>query len=559
MRELLEFFGKSRWRSIALVAVAIIGGGLWTLKSNIIYVPRFIESIKDPISPPKEVVWDRAEPADRSVDSRPNIVLIMVDDLGFNGLSYVPKGQDKGLHVGGLVDTPNINSIAYEGLNFDQAYTASGTCAPSRAGLMTGRYPTRSGFEFTPGPAMAIGLLARENTEKGRTANARVYKHPGIEIPHHNELGLPISAPIFPERLKSVGYRTLMIGKWHLGAGEGMKPHERGFDEYIGFMPGQALYAMPNDKSVVRAKLKFDPFDKVFRAVGTFALRDEEEDRFRPGKYMTDYFSDEAVKVIDANKDRPFFLFLSYNAPHTPLQALKTDYDALDHIEDHRMRVYAAMIKAVDRGVGQVLDKLEAEGLSDNTIVIFTSDNGGSQNVSLPDLNAPLRGYKGSFFEGGVRVPFFMKWPQEIPAGTTDIRPVAQMDLFPTLANVTGFDLPENIPLDGRDLLDESTPRDELFWRNGDFRTYRKGDWKLHWMGQTDKVWLFNLATDPFERANVADTHPDKLSAMMAALRMLDEEQADPLWPRRIEIPLSLDHGKEHKLLEQDEYIYFSN
>lgn len=542
---------------IGLLVVGFLG--IKFVQKNAIYLPRLIASIKDPISPPKHVLWESSHLPEDVSSEKPNIVLIMVDDLGYNVLSFEREFEGHVSRGRGLVPTPHIDSIGYGGINFAQAYSAAATCAPSRAGLLTGRYPTRFGFEFTPGPSMAAKILHKDYTVKGRSFNPALYTYPKGEIPHHKALGLPKDETTFPQLLQGAGYRTLMVGKWHLGAIEEMQPHNRGFDEFVGFMPGQAHYLKSGDPNLVDAKLDYDVFDHVFRATGTFSVRDEQGDHFEPSEYMTDYFSNEAVKAIEANKNRPFFLFLSYNAPHTPLQALKIDYDALDHIEDHRTRVYAAMVKAVDRGVGEVLDKLEQEGLSENTLVIFTSDNGGSPNVGIPSINEPLRGWKATLFEGGVRVPLFMKWPDTIEPGTKMDKPIAQLDLFATIADASGFKTPSDIILDSQSLLQEDTYQDTLFWKNGTYRAYRKGDWKLHWVEKYDKIWMFNLKNDPTERLNLAASEPEKFAEMMADMVRLDEEQAKPAWPIQVEAPIAIDLTKENELKDRDDFIIFSN
>ncbi len=549
-----------RWKTLSLltVGVLIVGFlivGVWAFQTYWLYIPRLIDNIKHPISPARNVVWEEAPAAIRARDPRPNIVLIVADDLGFNGLSYRAdpiSSEDFG-------STPHIDSIAQSGIAFGQAYSASGTSAPSRAGLMTGRYPTRSGFEFTPGPSIVFGMLTNEYFVEGRSFNPEHYSYPSGTIPDHNSLGMPADVLMLPEVSQQEGYRTLMIGKWHLGGAAGMRPDARGFDEFVGFMPGFALYSQPEDPNMVEAELEFDVMDRMFRAVGNFAVVDEEGHRFRPSEYMTDYLTAEALKAVEANRAPPFFLYLAYNAPHTPLTALQSDYDALGEIEGHRERVYAAMIRSLDRGVGAILEKLEERGLEENTIVLFTTDNGGDGNAGLPRVNIPLRGYKASFFEGGVRVPFFMKWPSAIPAAQVHAGSVTQMDIFPTLTQAADASLPESLELDGQDLLSDHHGPREIFWRNGQYRAYRKNDWKLQWLEKSQRIWLFDLANDPFERNDLAAAMPHKVEDLMADLRQIDQEQLLSAWLPQLEIPLSVDKTLEEPLQEDDEYIVFTN
>ena len=215
------------------------------------------------------------------------------------------------------------------------------------------------------------------------------------------------------------------------------------------------LYLPKDDPSVVNSKQDFDPIDRFLWRALKYAASFNGGDAFEPSGYLTDYYTDEAIKAIEANRNRPFFLYLAHWAPHTPLQATRADYDALSHIENHRLRVYAAMIRALDREVGRVLDALEANGLEDNTLVLFTSDNGGAHYIGLPEVNVPFRGWKISFFEGGIHVPYFAKWPARIAPGTTYDAPVHHFDLFPTAVAAAGAKLPTDREMDGVDLLVE--------------------------------------------------------------------------------------------------------
>jgi arylsulfatase A-like enzyme len=257
MTETVSKSRYSRKRVVVILAVitTLLAAGTWLAINYAIYIPRMIANYKDPIADSKAVVWESGSTPQRlsGEDKRPNIVLIMVDDLGFNGLSYRPPSQETTPRMGGLVDTPNINSIAETGINFDQAYTASGTCAPSRAGLMTGRFPTRSGFEFIPGPAIAARIMEYGYTVDGRSFNPVRHSAPDGTIADHKALGMPLGETLWPELLQQAGYRTLMLGKWHLGATPELQPHNRGFHEFVGFMPGQAHFFMAGDPKMVEA------------------------------------------------------------------------------------------------------------------------------------------------------------------------------------------------------------------------------------------------------------------------------------------------------------------
>ena len=283
------------------------------------------------------------------------------------------------------------------------------------------------------------------------------------------------------------------------------------------------------------------------------------------GGYLTDYFSDSAVQVIAANRHRPFFLYLAHWAPHTPLQATKADYAAVAHLETHRERVYAAMILALDRGVGRVMAALKANGLDDNTLVIFSSDNGGADYIGLPNINAPLRGWKQTLFEGGIRVPFLARWPGRIPAGSVFDQPVHHFDVFATAAEAAGAALPTDRTIDGVNLLPflsgqrSDAPHKALFWRSGASQTAMVDGWKLNISDPPGKAWLFDMGNDPTERHNLAEQYPDKVEKLMAALEAHNAEQAPPAWEALIANPVNIDKDLSQPDAEDDEYVYWSN
>ena len=285
----------------------------------------------------------------------------------------------------------------------------------------------------------------------------------------------------------------------------------------------------------------------------------------RPAGYLTDYYTDEAVKVIEANKDRPFFLYLAHWAPHTPLQATREDYDALSHIEDHKLRVYAAMIRALDRGVGRVLEALERNGLEDDTLVIFTSDNGGAHYIGVPEVNRPYRGWKITFFEGGIRVPYFVKWPRRVPAGTMRSEMVHHFDIYATAAAAAGVAMPSDREMDGVDLVPfargEATgvPHRTLFWRTGHYQAARVDQWKLQVNDRIDRPWLFDLAADPTEQTNIARLQPKMAKALQELLDDHNAEQATSSWPSRIEMAVNIDKTLLDPDEQDDAYIYWPN
>ena len=500
------------------------------------------------VAPSRDIAWQQGpQTATLSpVDRPPNIVLIVADDLGYNDISTFGGGV-----AGGRLQTPHIDALAAQGAVFTQSYSGSSTCAPSRAMLMTGRYSTRTGFAFTPMPPAMGSVVTTVSNNMDRSVPAAMYdSQAAADKPPYELQGLPAEEVTLAEALKSRGYHTAHIGKWHLGRTHGMAAHEQGFDESL--LMASGLYLPEDHPDVVNAKLDFDPIDQFLWSALTFAnsYNSGDTDRFKPGGYLTDYWTEESIKVIKANRHRPFFLYLAHWGIHTPLQATRADYEAVGDIQPHRLRVYAAMTRALDRSVGRVMTALEEEGLSDNTIVIFTSDNGGAGYIGLADVNAPFRGWKITHFEGGIRVPLFIKWPSQIPAGTQIDTPVAHIDVMPTVLAAVDQPLPEGRVIDGENLLPltasdpDARPawdRESLFWSAGHNRIVRHQDWKLQVASRPEMQWLFNLAEDPTEQHNLAAERPDKLAELMALLDAHAANARPPLYPSEIEAPVPID------------------
>ena len=295
-------------------------------------------------------------------------------------------------------------------------------------------------------------------------------------------------------------------------------------------------------------------------------------EQFKPKGYLTDYYTDEAVKVIENNRNRPFFLYLAHWGIHNPLQATREDYDALSHIEDHRLRVYSAMIRAVDRSVARVTQALEENGLTDNTLIILTSDNGGAGYIGLPNVNKPYRGWKLNHFEGGTHVPFMAKWPARIDAGSSMEAPIHHNDIFTTIAAAAGVQVPQDRKIDGVDLLPyirketSDAPHETLFWREGHQQTVLYQGWKLIRAEQSHlpqpapmAKWLFNLAVDPTEQNNLAAQNGEKVAELEALLAGHNEEQVEPLWPSVFNSSQLIDKTTNEPYEEGDEFIYWPN
>ena len=516
------------------------------------------------VGAPRDIPWSQG-PKDTFVslsERPPNIILIVADDLGYNDISTFGGGL-----ADGRVKTPHIDQLAADGVVFTQSYSGAGTCAPSRAMLMTGRYPTRTGFEFTPTPSGMAPMLSRISAEMGRGGPPMIYDAALDESkPPYEQQGLPSEEVTIAEILKGRGYATFHIGKWHLGRKDGMAPHEQGFDQSL--LMASGLFLPEDHPNVVNAKLDFDPIDQFLWARMGFAnsFNPGDEDPFEPGGYLTDYWTDESINIIKANKNRPFFLYLGHWGVHTPLQATREDYEAVGDIKPHRKRVYAAMIRSLDRSVGRINGALEEAGIADNTLVVFTNDNGGPGYIGLPDINKPFRGWKISQFEGGIRVPLMMKWPARISPGTVSDEPVAHIDVMPTLTAAANAREPEGVLIDGENLLPlatglgiEAWDRDTLFWQSGHYRVVRHKDWKLQVTERPAKIWLFNLAEDPTEQINLATSMPDKVAELLALLDAHAADARPALYPAVLESAITIDKTIIEPFEEGDDYIYWPN
>jgi arylsulfatase B len=428
--------------------------------------------------------------------TRPNIIVLFVDDVGY---------CDTEIYGCDAVPTPNIKQLADDGIRFTAGYVTSPVCSPSRASLMTGRYQHRFGHEFLP-----------EGDPDGAA-------------------GLPVAETTLANVMQDAGYVTGLVGKWHLGAREEFHPVNRGFDEFYGMVTWGADYADPTRKDV---RVWTHPLATPRNPDATWAGRGADTvmrgtDPVEEQAYLTDAFSREAVAFIDENKDMPFFLYVPYTAVHGPLQVTQEYYDRFPEIEAESKRIYAAMTSALDDGIGSIMTALEENGLEQNTLVVFLSDNGAG--VADYTNNAPLRLGKHTLFEGGVRVPFAMKWPAQIAAGKTYEHPVSSLDIFPTAIAAAGAKLPADRSIDGVDLLPFVTgaaseqPHESLFWRQGPNWAVRHGDWKLiHAAGQN---WLYELSADIGEQYNIAEQNAEIINRLTKAFETWNSDNIDPLWP----------------------------
>ena len=538
-------------KKILIVTLVLLGLGLIFWKDLLFWLLVQTAAPKDNVGPNQEIVWQQG-PDTRS-DDRPNIIVIVADDLGINDMTDYDD-----LDPSGTMDTPNIDFIANSGIKFKNAYSGSATCAPSRGMIVTGRYATSTGYEFTPVPdgmARAINLFNPEETR---------YMAESVESnPLFDNQGLPAEEITFAETLKDAGYYTAHIGKWHLGRGPVFAPLSQGFDESL--MMASGLFLPEDDPNVVNAYLPWDPIDKFLWAIldyaASFNESSERDNWFEPKGYLTDYYTDEALKVIEANKNRPFFLYLAHWGVHTPLQALKSDYDKLTHIDNHIERVYAAMIMSLDRSVGRIVESLEANGLSENTWIIFTSDNGGANYIGLRYINSPYRGWKLTLFEGGIKVPLIF-WkdgiaPQEVAQRAMHI------DIMPTIHGLINEEL--NHSVDGIDLFADEYDLNQrpIFWKTGHNKVVIKDNWKLQVEEYSQKQWLFNLADDPTEQLELSDKHPEKVYELMALINQHSEGAKDFIYKppllANVDVDRNLKEAAEEGHSEDEESVWVTN
>jgi arylsulfatase A-like enzyme len=546
---------------IGALAIAALGATAYANRLLILqYSLGWKTDLAHPRAPNRPVPW-QAGPASatQSPAARPpNIIIILADDLGYNDVS-----TNGGGYTAGGAPTTNIDALTRSGVNFSQGYAGAAVCTVSRAALLTGRYPWRFGVEFTPTPGamarVAGALYADANPanpviiDQNRAAQARDF----------NNLGMPPSERSIAALLKARGYHTMHIGKWHLGSTPDMRPNNQGFDETLFMESG--LYLPVDDPNVVNSKQDFDPIDRFLWPNMRFAVSYNNSEWFQPARYLTDYFTDEAVNAIKRNRNRPFFLYLAHWGVHTPLQASKADYDALPGIVDHRRRVYASMVRSIDRSVGTVVATLREQGLLENTIVIFTSDNGAPGYLGLPEVNRPYRGWKLTQFQGGLRVPFAAAWPGHITAGSNYAEPVSNIDILPTVVAAAGARLPTDRVIDGVNLLPylgaapQRQPGRALFWRDGPYRAVQEQGWKLIVSQRPAKSWLFDLNTDPTERVNLAAREPARLAHLQTVLAAHHAVMPAPLWPSFIELPVRIDKTLDQPAAPGDEFTYWFN
>jgi len=460
-----------------------------------------------------------------------NVIVLLADDLGKYEVSA---------YGGKIVPTPNIDSIGIKGCKFNEGYASAAICAPSRAGLLTGNYQQRFGFEFQPHKKYPRSFIIRGFYKMFMRKDESWCIERGQDLPSRREVkqeGLPLEQLTMAEFFKQNGYTTGMVGKWHLGYHSPSLPNQRGFDHFYGFTEAFSLYAPENSPGIVNAQLgEFTDRHMWNQGRGNHCAIKQNDKTVYPEDYITFRFANEAVNFIDKNKDKPFFLYVPFSAPHTPFQAPKNYYDKFAHIEDHNKRVYYAMIAALDDAVGSITKKVRELGLEENTVIVFASDNGAATYLNVGN-NTPLKGGKFTLFEGGINVPFLMQWKGAIQANTVVNHPVSLIDIFPTMAAAAGLKLPENENFDGVNLLPAITnnvseaPHEAMFWRSGYNRAIRKGNWKMIVDERNMLIHLYHLGDDKYEAKNIRETYPDIVSSLMDEMMAWDESMTKPTWP----------------------------
>lgn len=416
-------------------------------------------------------------------NKKPNVIIILTDDAGY---------ADFGAYGGTEIPTPNIDSLLASGVKFTNAYVTASVCAPSRAGLLTGRYQQRFGFE---------------NNMSGKPAEGFAKEDMGMD-PAENTFG---------DEMRANGYRTLAIGKWHLGNEEKHFPLNRGFDEFYGFVGGhRSFFAIKGEV----------PFGEKIHNNNSIVPEDSVT-------YLTDMWTNKAISFMKQKAEKPFFIYLAYNAVHTPVDAKKEYWDKFSAIADSGRRSYAALMASLDDNVGRLRTTLKENNLDENTLILFLNDNGGATNNSSD--NGPLRGMKGSVWEGGTRVAMSMIWKNQLPHNITYDNPVNSLDFLPTVLAAAGGKQVGKNKLDGKNLMpyingkNLGTPHQALFWRRGVSAAIREGNWKLIRV-ETDPILLFDLSKDLSETKNLAKENPDTVKHLLAKLAEWEKGLSKPHW-----------------------------
>ena len=526
--------------------------------NNIIYLPGILYKLRNPILSRQNIEWKYKKNVTNNDNNKPNIILIIVDDMGINDLS---------------IYTPNINSIYKNGANFINAYSGQATCAPSRVSIFTGMFPTNIGFEFTPIPKNFIRLAYYLENQQIRPSIIDINKLNNL-IPME-KMVLPLNYTLISNELHNYGYYNYFLGKWHIGEVKGYTPLDRGYDESLSFLYGASMYGDIKNKSIISSFNENSMLDKLLNKNLPFSISYNNGPRFKPNEYMTDYLTNNAIKIIDINKNitSPFFITLAYNAPHNPYQALLSDYNSPEFIHlEHNDKVYYSMIKAIDRGIGKIIESLKKNNKYNDTIIIFTSDNGGAHYSNIKETNKPYKGFKSTFFEGGIRVPLFIQYPKLIPKNSLYTKLSHHIDIYSTITSL--INIKNTRTVDGINLFNEKEKHKILFWKSGNYICIRYNNWKLSLSENPNKIWLYDLKEDPTENhnllnnLNIIDIYylsqnynnysiyytTNKLYKL---LLKYNNTAKPPLWNSVIKISVPIE--KNRIVDNSDEYVYWAN
>jgi arylsulfatase A-like enzyme len=475
----------------------------------------------------------------------PNILLIVVDDLGKSEISCYGSTT---------VITPHMDKLGDEGIRFADCYVTAPVCAPSRAGLLTGRYPERYGFETQPMemypnnlPSYWIGKYMINTGEFVMDEKPRFPPEWQIQ-----KQGLLPSEITMAELLKMRGYSTACIGKWHLGYSKDHIPNNRGFDYQYGFYGAFSLYSEkrkdPDMVNYIQDSFSAKHQWKMGRQETSAIRRNDKIIKER--RYLTDAIKEEAIAYMAIHKKEPFFLYVAFNAVHTPFQVPRYYYELYENVPDENKRIYYAMVTALDDAIGELLEKLRSLGLENNTIIYLVSDNGGAAYTKATD-NKPYKGGKLTMFEGGVNVPFFMKWKGKIPEGTVYRNPVSAMDIFMTNVLLAECQLPDDRVYDGTDLMpyltgkNEGMPHENFYWKADHIHAMRNSEWKYLQSVRDGWIELYNIKEDKYEKIDLRNVRPEVLKQLQEQFDLWKKDLMQPLWPRIMDYKIIID-GKEY-------------
>ncbi len=441
----------------------------------------------------------------KTTAARPNIIVILCDDLGY---------ADVGFNGSKDIITPHLDQLATNGMVCSAGYVPHPFCGPSRAGLMTGRYPHTFGSQFNL--MMNSGELIGE--------------------------GIPLGEKFMSKNLQEAGYHTGIVGKWHLGAVPDYHPLKRGFDDFYGFLGGGHKYFPHQYQPLYQAQVEAGS-----KLINDYLKPLEHNHReVKETEYITDALSREAVRFVNdaaKNKKDPFFLYLAYNAPHSPLEAKEEDLAKFKDIKNKKRRTYAAMVYAVDRGVGRLVKALKANNNLENTLIVFFSDNGGK--IALGANNFPLKEGKGSTNEGGFRVPMLFHYPKDIPAGSQYNHPVSALDFYPTFAHLAEAVIPKEKQLDGKNIWQDlisgnNSHQGEMIYALRHREGYsdvgaRKDDWKV--LKTKQKPWrLYHIKDDIGEQHDLSKQHPERVRQMVSEVAAWSKTHTEPRWFDPVEL-----------------------